>query len=67
MSTFTIAEITAAKKRLLSNVLRVREGNTWVEYGSATELRAAIAIAERDLAGNTKPTGTRLATISSGY
>tara|TARA_B110000240_G_C13397703_1_gene409622 strand:- start:424 stop:627 length:204 start_codon:yes stop_codon:yes gene_type:complete len=67
MSTFTGSEIAAAKQRLLSNVLRVREGNTWVEYGTSKELRAAIAIAEHDLAGNKKPFGTRLATISSGY
>lgn len=67
MSTFTANEIVQAKKRLLENVLRVREGNTWVEYGSAAELRQSIKDAERDAEGSNKPSGTRLASIHSGY
>ncbi|AWY02801.1 hypothetical protein [Alteromonas phage JH01] len=67
MATFTKAEIAEAKKRLLSNVLRVREGNTWVEYGSAEALRQAIKDAESDVAGTSKPRGTRLVSVSSGY
>jgi len=64
---FTPEEITAAKRFLLQNVLRVREGNTWVEYGSASELRRSIADAEREMATNGKPQGTRFAHISSGF
>lgn len=67
MATFTKAEIAEAKKRLLQNVLRVREGNTWVEYGSANELRQAIKDAEADVAGSNKPRGTRMVTVGSGY
>lgn len=67
MATFTKAEIAEAKKRLLANVLRVREGNTWVEYGSASELRQAIRDAEADVEGGSKPRGTRLITVRSGY
>ena len=67
MATFTKAEIAEAKKRLLQNVLRVREGNTWVEYGSAKELRQAIIDAEADVEGSNKPRGTRMVTVGSRY
>lgn len=64
---FSADEIEDAKRFLLQNVLRVREGNTWVEYGSAAELRRSIADAERDMVNSTKPKGTRYAQVSSGY
>lgn len=64
---FTIDEIAEAKRRLLANVLRVREGNTWVEYGSASELRQAIKDAEAEMIGSTKPRGTRFIEVNSGY
>jgi hypothetical protein len=66
-ATFTPNEIVQAKKRLLMNVLRVREGDTWVEYGSPEALRQAIRDAEADVIGGNKPRGTRLVNISSGY
>lgn len=64
---FTPDEITQAKRFLLQNVLRVREGNTWVEYGSASELRRSIADAERELQADNKPRGTRFAHVTSGF
>lgn len=64
---FSADEIEDAKRRLLQNVLRVREGNTWVEYGSGAELRAAIRLAESDVANSGKPRGTRLVQVSSGF
>lgn len=64
---FTADEITQAKRFLLQNVLRVREGNTWVEYGSAAALRKSIADAEREMANSTRPRGTRLTHVSSGF
>lgn len=67
MSTFTQHEIEEAEKRLLQNVLRVREGNTWVEYGSSSDLRQAIRDAKASMAGSGKPTGSRRVSINSGY
>ncbi len=64
---FTKDEIDDAKRFLLQNVLRVREGNTWVEYGSAAALRRSIADAEREMIDSGKPQGTRFAHVSSGY
>lgn len=64
---FTEAQIAQAEQRLLKNVLRVREGNTWVEYGSARELREAINYAKAQLSQSNTPRGSRFAQIKSGY
>lgn len=64
---FTESQIEAAEQRLLQNVLRVREGDSWVEYGSARELRNAINYAKAQLANKNVPRGSRYASIGNGY
>lgn len=56
------------KKAYYSGVLKVREGDTWVEYQSLKQMRIAMQDAENELvgAGNT-PKGTRLARTGKGY
>lgn len=66
---FTKAEIEDAEKRLLENVLRVREGDMWVEYGSPDSLRKAIEYAKAQYAvqqGETR-NKTQFVSVSSGY
>ena len=56
------------KKAYYSGVLKVREGDTWVEYQSLKQMRVAMQDAENELAGEGKtPKGTRLARTSKGY
>ena len=54
------------KTAYYTGVLKVREGDTWLEYNSMKEMRIAIADAEAELAGG-KPKGTRLVSTSKGY
>lgn len=53
-----------------SGVLKVRNGDDWVEYNSMRELRAAINDIEADIASKSaggRPSGTRLVSVSKGY
>ena len=61
---FTQEQLVEAEQRLLENVTRVREGDTWVEYGSPDALRRAITYAKRSM--NTKPKTQRIQ-LGSGY
>ncbi len=47
-------------------ILKIREGDTWVEYQSMKEMRLAISEMKRELFNST-PTGTRIASTSQGY
>lgn len=72
MAFATQAQINEAKVRLLQNVLRVREGDTWIEYGSPEALQRAINIAQAELdsqnAGEVLPaTRARQIRINSGF
>lgn len=49
MSTFTLDDLAALKKAYARGVLRVREGETWVEYQSMVQMRRAIADIEAEL------------------
>jgi len=66
-TTFSLEEIKEAKRKLLDNVLEVREGDTWVKYGSAAALRNAIAMAEKEHASLGRPSGSRKIQFDSGY
>lgn len=61
MSTFTTDQLANLKKAYARGILRVREGDTWVEYQSMKDMRIAIANMESELgiehAG--KPRGSR--------
>lgn len=61
MSTFTLEQLANLKKAYARGVLRVREGDTWVEYQSMTQMRQAIADmeAELNIEHANKPRGVR--------
>lgn len=64
---FTKVEVDEAERRLLQNVLEVREGDQWVTYGSAKDLRIAIDRAKNELANKNRPMGYRRVSFSTGY
>lgn len=62
----TQTQLDALKDAYFQGVLKVREGDTWIEYQSMKDMRIAIADAETELA-NSKPTGARVVSTSTGY
>ena len=62
----TQADLNALKSAYYRGVLKVREGETWLEYQSMKDMRIAISDAERELAGS-KPSGVRIISVSNGY
>jgi hypothetical protein len=62
----TATDLDKLKKAYYRGVLKVREGDTWVEYQSMKDMRIAINDAEAELA-NLKPTGARLVRTNKGY
>lgn len=53
-----------------SGVLKVREGDTWVEYNSMSQMRIAIDKLELRIANfgkASRPMGTRLVRVGKGY
>ncbi len=63
----TIDDLERLKRAYYSGVLKVREGDTWVEYQSGNQMWRAIQRAEAELVGAKSPTGSRLVTVSKGY
>lgn len=61
MSTYTADQLADLKKAYARGVLRVREGDTWVEYQSMSDMRQAILSIESELGVNhsNKPRGAR--------
>lgn len=61
MSSFTLDQLASLKKAYARGVLRVREGDTWVEYQSMTQMKNAIELIERELGivNENKPRGVR--------
>ena len=47
-------------------IMKIREGDTWVEYQSMKDMRIAINEMKRELFNST-PVGTRLASTGKGY
>jgi hypothetical protein len=64
MSTQT--ELNELKSAYARGVLKVREGDTWLEYQSMKDMRIAIQDLEKQLSSSV-PTGTRLISTSKGY
>ncbi len=62
----TQAQLDKLKNAYARGVLKIREGDTWLEYQTMKEMRIAIRDIETEIAG-TKPKGTRLVTTSKGY
>lgn len=54
------------KDSYYQGILKVREGDTWVEYQSMNLMRVAIRDAEAELVGG-KPKGSRLISTGKGY
>lgn len=66
----TQEELDRLRKAYYSGVLKVREGDTWVEYQSLKQMRVAMRDAENELANGGEgkaPQGTRLARTGKGY
>ena len=61
----TATDLTNLKKAYYSGVLRVREGNSWVEYHSASDQWAAILRLEAELSP-TKRVKTQFVSTSKG-
>lgn len=62
----TQSDLDALKTAYYRGVLKVREGETWVEFQSMKEMRIAVQDAEVELA-NSKPSGSRIVVVNSGY
>lgn len=62
----TLTQLNSLKEAYASGILKIREGDTWVEYNSMKEMRTAIQEAEKSLNKKT-PTGTRLVRTGKGY
>lgn len=60
------AQLQNLKNAYYDGILKVREGDTWVEYQSSTQMRRAILDGEAELTGG-KPRGSRLVSTSKGY
>lgn len=67
MALYTSEQLATLKAAYANGIMRVREGETWVEYQSMAAIRTAIADIERELNINSKPQGTRVARINLGY
>lgn len=62
----TADDLKELKTAYYRGVLKVREGDTWVEYQSMKDMRIAISDGERELAGS-KPSGVRIVATNNGY
>jgi hypothetical protein len=62
----TLDQLNRLKESYASGILKIREGDTWVEYNSMKEMRIAIQEAEREMS-SVAPKGTRLTKTSNGY
>lgn len=60
------ADLDELKKAYYRGILKVREGDTWVEYQSMKDMRIAISDAELELA-DSKPSGVRIVRVNNGY
>jgi hypothetical protein len=63
---FTELQLNDLKDAYARGVLKIREGDTWVEFQSMKEMSIAISEIEKSLS-NTRPSGSRLVTVSKGY
>ena len=64
---YTVDQLAALKKSYARGVLKVREGDTWVEYQSMSAMRQAITDieAELNIEHSSKPRGSRRVLIGS--
>lgn len=62
----TEQDLVNLKAAYASGVKMVREGDTWIEYQSAQDMRNAIKYAEAELGKVTRPK-TQYVTTSQGY
>lgn len=62
----TQTQLDELKKAYARGVLKIREGESWVEFQSMKEMRIAIKDIEAEISGN-KPVGARLTSTGKGY
>lgn len=66
--TISTTDLANLEKAYARGVLRVREGETWVEYQSADDLWNAIQRLRSELGVEGKrPSGTRRVSVNKGY
>ncbi|ANP79302.1 hypothetical protein A134_23090 [Vibrio crassostreae 9CS106] len=56
---YTKQQLDNLKASYARGVLKVREGDTWVEYASLSQMHLAILNIERELGTSKVPSGTR--------
>tara|TARA_R110002096_G_C14587348_1_gene721734 strand:- start:1389 stop:1589 length:201 start_codon:yes stop_codon:yes gene_type:complete len=66
MAYVTSQDLAQLERAYARGVLRVREGDTWIEYNSMDQMARAIDRLRLEVT-NTKPTGSRLISVSKGY
>lgn len=59
-------DLNELEKAYARGILKVREGDTWIEYQGMREMRIAIKEFKAEMSGN-KPSGTHRVTVSKGY
>lgn len=64
---YTVEQLNNLKAAYASGVLKVRNGDDWVEYNSMRELRQAIIDMEADTVAGSKPRGPQRVMINRGY
>jgi len=62
----TKSQLEELEKSYYAGVLKVREGDTWIEYQSMSHMRIAIQDAKAEL-NNTRPKGSHFVKTSKGY
>ncbi len=62
----TRVELNELKSAYARGVLKVREGDTWIEYQSMGAMRTAIRDIEKEL-NSAVPKGVKLISTSQGY
>lgn len=68
MANYTPQQLAKLKASYASGILQVREGDTWVQFQSLSEMRQAIKDIEAELdTVNGPPRGPRLVSIKQGY
>lgn len=62
----TATELAKLEQAYARGVLKVREGDTWLEYQSMKEMATAIDRLRSEIGGN-RPSGSRRVSVSKGY
>lgn len=65
---YTAEQLTTLRNMYAKGVLRIREGETWIEFNSLSELRKAITDIENQINNpGGRPQGSYRITVNKGY